>query len=106
MTNSFKDFFCGRPDLFRGALNPKKGNKMTRAEAISKAFSEATGKPVEFFMDLIEIAKKRPGGHIFDEQIPEESAEKLISIAKNDPASVWAWLIKGAISSMNETGHC
>lgn len=79
---------------------------MTRAKAISKAFSEVSGEPVEFFMNLIELAKQRPGGHKFDEQLTDEEAEKILTVARNDQAGVWNWLLQGFISSMKDSGSC
>ncbi len=79
---------------------------MTHEDVLVQILSEVTGKPKNEISDLMTVFKDRfPTGHKFNEELPDEKAEKLLNDLRKEKAGILKWLVEGKMMAEKKIGH-
>ena len=70
---------------------------MTYSEIFIQIISEVSGKPKQEITDLLSTFRKAHPGGKWDNIIPDNDAEKLLTELRAETPGILKWLVEGAI---------
>ena len=78
---------------------------MTKKDIIVQVLVEVSEKPVDFVKGLLERFDEEHPGAKWNDELPDEEAQRMLSDLRREKSGIMAWLVRGAIDVAKNTGH-